>query len=114
MSTESDSLAATIESFLENGFATHGGITICRDPESAWRICVLSFTDAPDGVIPSDDEAEEKISDSKDLFERLCSESQEFVAAVGEKVVAFEFCRDRGDHMEVFAAQESQGSSGSS
>lgn len=57
---------------------------------------MLSYTDMPEKIRPTQAEAIYKINRSREVFEALKSNYPSFALAVKDATLRFEFCRDYG------------------
>jgi hypothetical protein len=77
------------------GSVPYDGVVVCRHPGHKY-VLVLSYTESPEGVTPSESEAISKINHSRDVLDILKSKFPEFAPSVHRAAIRFEFCREYG------------------
>lgn len=73
----------------------YDGIVVCPDRRRE-IVLVLSYTDAPDDVRPTDVEALSKLNRSREVLESLKTKYPALAVALKDANLRFEFCRDYG------------------
>jgi hypothetical protein len=92
-----EALAERVAGFVNDlGSIPYDGVVVCHDP-SRKCVLVLSYTDTPEGVRPTEAEVLSKISHSRDVLDALKSKYPSFAAAIRDATLRFEFCRDYGN-----------------
>jgi len=82
-------------------------VVVCHDP-SRKCVLVLSYTDAPEGVRPTETEALSKVGHSREVIETLKARYPSFASAVRDATLRFEFCRDYGNGAYALARIEGE------
>jgi len=101
-----DALAERVAGFVAgSGSVPYDGIVVCHDL-SRKCVLVLSYTDAPEGVRPTEAEARSKIRHSGDALEALKAKYPSFASAIKNATLCFEFCRDYGNGAYAIARLE--------
>jgi hypothetical protein len=96
MSTSDDAIAKRLAGFIDaRDSIPYDGIVVCPDPRRG-VVLVLSYTDMPEKIRPTQAEAIYKINRSREVFEALKSNYPSFALAVKDATLRFEFCRDYG------------------
>ena len=94
MQHSDDTLAERVAGFVSGrGSIPYDRVVVCHDP-SRKCVLVLSYTDAPEGVRPTEAEALSKFSHSREVLALLKAKYPSFAAAVSGATLQFEFCRD--------------------
>jgi hypothetical protein len=101
-----DALAERVAGFVDGRDSIpYEGVVVCHDPGRKC-VLVLSYTDAPEGVRPTEVEARSKIKHSRDVLAVLKSKFPSFAVALRDATLRFEFCRDYGKGAYAIARLE--------
>jgi|SRR5580658_7165708 hypothetical protein len=96
MENDDEELARRVAGFVGGlDSVPYDGIVVCHDPRRRC-VLVLSYTDAPEAIRPTEAEALSKLRRSRAVLETLRSKYPRFAATVNDETIRFEFCRDYG------------------
>jgi hypothetical protein len=96
MDNSDDVIATRVAGFTDGRDSIpYDGIVVCPDPRRE-VVLVLSYTDAPDDVRPTNLEALSKITRPREVLESLKTKYPALAVALKDANLRFEFCRDYG------------------
>ena len=106
MQDSDDALADRVAGFVR-GYDSipYDRVVVCHHPGRRC-VLVLSYTDAPEGVTPTETEALSKVDHSREVVEVLKRRFPSFASAVKDTTLQFEFCRDYGNGAYALAQVE--------
>ena len=106
MQHSEDALAERVAGFVRGRDSIpYDRVVVCHDPSNQC-VLVLSYTDAPEGVRPTETEALSKVSHSREVLEMLKTKYPSVASAVKDATLRFEFCRDYGKGAYTLARVE--------